>query len=98
MKTEFSKLFIKSAKKLSGKYKEALRVTILEVEKASTIQELCNCKKLVGFDKVYRIRIGNYRAFFLFTIIDDTVYFEYLVPRGEAYKKENIDNLREKDK
>ena len=34
-------------------------------------------KKLVGYRNVYRIRIGDYRAFFTFhiEIVNDTVFF-----------------------
>lgn len=43
----------------------------------------------LGYHTVYRIRIGGYRAFFTFhiEIIDDTVMFQYLVSRGQAYTK-----------
>lgn len=52
MKTKFSKSFIKSAQKLSGKHKEALLNTIVEVEKAKFIHEIKDCNKLVGFDYI----------------------------------------------
>ena len=53
-------------------------------------------KKLAGYDFVYRIRIGSYRAFFTFHvhIENDVVMFEYLLPRGEAYDKKNQEKLR----
>lgn len=31
-------------------------------------------------------------------IVDDTVLFEYLLPKGEAYTKKTEKNLRQKDK
>jgi len=100
MKTKYSKEFEKSVRKLSGKTLNAVRNTILEVKNASCINEITDCKKLVGFDSVYRIRIGNLRAFFIFhvEIIDDCVFFKYLVPRGEAYNKKNIEILKKSDK
>lgn len=100
MKISFSKSFIKSAEKLSGKVKESLRAAILEVEQAKSIQEITDCKKLIDYNHIYRIRIGNYRAFFIFhiQIVDDVVLFEYLLPRGEAYNKKNEKSLRQKDK
>lgn len=100
MRTAFSKSFIKSAEKLSGKIKESLRAAILEVEQAQSIEEITDCKKLVDYKHIYRIRIGGYRAFFVFhvQIVDDTVLFEYLVPRGEAYAKKTEKSLRQKDK
>ena len=54
---------------------------------------------MVNYDNVYRIRIGDYRAFFIFhvKVVDDVVMFEYLVSRGQAYTKEMMRKLREKD-
>lgn len=56
---------------------------------------ITDCKKLVGYRNVYRIRVGDYRAFFTFhvEIIDDTVIFRYLVLRGEAYSKKTKTEL-----
>ena len=53
-------------------------------------------KKLAGYDFVYRIRIGSYRAFFTLHvhIENDVVMFEYLLPRGETYDKKNQEKLR----
>lgn len=100
MKVEYSKEFIKSVKKNSGKILESVRNTIQEVIAAKNIQEITDCKKLTDFDSVYRIRIGGYRAFFVFhiEIVDDIVRFEYLFSRGEAYDKKNTKRLRSKDK
>ncbi len=99
MKTKYSKEFEKSVRKLSGKTLNSVRSTILEVKKASAIDEITDCKKLVGFDNAYRIRIGNLRAFFIFyvEIIDDFVFFKYLIPRGEAYDKKNTELLKKAD-
>ncbi len=99
MRVEYSKDFEKAVRKLSGKVRDSVRNTILEVKEASTIEELTNCKKLVGFNEVYRLRIGSMRAFFVFhiRISDDTVFFEYLVPRGEAYGKKMQEKLKNKD-
>ncbi len=89
MKTDYSKDFEKSVKKLSGKMLESVRRVIKEVEEADDIKDITDCKKLVGYRTIYRIRIGDYRAFFIFhiEIINDTVKFKYLIPRGEAYGK-----------
>ncbi len=100
MKTKYSKNFEKSVRKLSGKTLNSVKNTILDVKKASCIDEITNCKKLVGYDNTYRIRIGSLRAFFIFhiQITDDYVFFKYLVPRGEAYDKKYKEKLREDDK
>ena len=89
MNIEYSKDFEKSVKKLSGKMLDSVRGVISEVKNAESIKAITDCKKLVGYRNVYRIRIGDYRAFFTFhvEIINDTVIFRYLVSRGEAYAK-----------
>ena len=89
MKVKFSSAFIKASKKLSGKILASLQRTIKEVKSAEDIKEISDCKKLVGYRKIYRIRIGDYRALFTLEIEveGDTVFFQYLVSRGEAYGK-----------
>ncbi|MDR1881946.1 MAG: hypothetical protein LBR26_04095 [Prevotella sp.] len=100
MKVEYSRDFEKSVRKLSGKMLLSVKTVIQEVIDARFINEIANCKKLVDHDYVYRIRIGDYRAFFIFHvhIVDDRVMFEYLVSRGEAYTGKTMKNLRRKDK
>ena len=69
-------------------------------EYLQSIKEITDCKKLVGYRNVYRIRIGDYRAFFTFhvEIVNDTVFFRYLVSRGEAYDKKMDESLKRIDK
>ncbi|MDR0940229.1 MAG: hypothetical protein LBN29_12960 [Mediterranea sp.] len=100
MKVEFSKGFLKSARKLTGKYRQSLQKIVQEVIEAKSINEISDCKKLIEYKYIYRIRMGNLRAFFTFhaQIIDDVVFFEYLLPRGEAYNKKNMNKLHDKDK
>ena len=100
MNIEYSKDFEKSVKKLSGKMLESVRGVISEVKNAESIKDITDCKKLVGYRNVYRIRIGDYRAFFTFhvEIINDTVIFRYLVSRGEAYAKKMDESLKRIDK
>ena len=78
---------------------DSVRNAIQGVMEARCIDEITDCKKLVGYDFVYRIRIGSYRAFFTFHvhIENDVVMFEYLLPRGEAYDKKNQEKLRRID-
>ena len=96
MNVEYSKDFEKSVKKLSGKMLDSIRRVITEVKTAENIKDITDCKKLVG----YRIRIGDYRAFFTFhiEIVNDTVIFRYLVSRGEAYAKKMDESLKRIDK
>ena len=100
MNVEYSKDFEKSVKKLSGKMLGSIRKVITEVKNAENIKEITDCKKLVGYRNVYRIRIGDYRAFFTFhiEIVNDTVFFQYLVSRGEAYAKMMDESLKRIDK
>ena len=97
MKVEYSKEFIKSVRKLSGKILESVRKTIQEVIDAPSIEYITNCKKLTNYKSVYRIRIGNYRVFFIFQVTNNVVIFEYLYSRGEAYSKKSKEDLRRKD-
>jgi mRNA-degrading endonuclease RelE of RelBE toxin-antitoxin system len=97
MKIRISKEFDKSARKLSGKYKEALKNMLLEIKSAKYIDEITNCSKLTDFNNIYRIRLGKYRSFFLFEVIEQTVYLKYLINRGEAYNKEYRENLKKND-
>ena len=100
MNVEYSKDFEKSVKKLSGKMLDSVRGVISEVKNAESIKDITDCKKLVGYRNVYRIRIGDYRAFFTFhvEIINDTVIFRYLVSRDEAYAKKMDESLKRIDK
>ena len=100
MNVEHSKDFEKSVKKLSGKKLDSIRRVITEVKTAENIKDITDCKKLVGYRNVYRIRIGDYRAFFTFhiEIVNDTVIFRYLVSRGEAYAKKMDETLKRIDK
>ena len=99
MKIKYSKDFEKSVRKLSGKTLNSVKNTLLEVKNATGLDEITDCKKLVGYDNVYRIRIGSLRAFLIFhiQIIDGYVFFKYLVPRGEAYDKKYKEKVREDD-
>ena len=89
MTVKYSKAFEKAVRSLSGKVLASVVSVIREVKGAGSIYEISNCKKLQGYRNVYRIRIGNLRAFFVFhvEIVDDCVFFKYLVPRGQAYDR-----------
>ena len=100
MNVEYSKDFEKSVKKLSGKMLNSIRRVITEVKNAENIKDITDCKKLVGYRNVYRIRLGDYRAFFTFhaEIVNGTIFFRYLVSRGEAYAKKIDESLKRIDK
>lgn len=94
MRVKFSKEFSKAMEKLSGKLRKSAVAAINEVIDASSINEITDCKKIESLNSVYRIRIGDRRAFFVLQIEieGDLVKFEYLVSRGEAYNKKNMKN------
>ena len=97
MKVRYSKEFEKSVRKLSGKMLQSVKSAILEVMQAESVENITDCKKLTGYQNVYRIRIGSLRAFFTLhiEIIDNVVFFRFLVSRGEAYDKKNEKRLKE---
>lgn len=99
MNVDYSKDFSKSVRKLSGKILQSVIATIDEVKRAQSIQQISNCKKIESLNNVYRIRIGDKRAFFELhvQIEDELVMFEYLFSRGEAYDKKNMQKLRNKN-
>ena len=99
MKTRYTRSFATAAKHLSTKGLESLQRTLTEVKAANTINEITDCRKLVGYDNASRIRVGSPAPFFtiLIEIVDDTVFFRYLVPRGQAYDKRMPTLLRAAD-
>ena len=97
MKIKISREFEKAAKKISGKYKESLKNVLLEIRSARSAGDIGNCKKLIGYNSVYRIRMGNYRIFMLLEMAEQTAFLKYLVSRGEAYSKEYDERLKRDD-
>lgn len=99
MRVQYSKEFAKALEKWSGKLRESVKDAINEVIDASCIEEISNCRKIETLNSVYRIRIGSRRAFFVLhiEIEGNLAKFEYLVSRGEAYDKKNMERLRLKD-
>ncbi len=99
MKVEYSKAFTKAVKKLSGKILESVKEAIIEIKKAEDINQISDCEKLETYNNVYKKRIGNLRSFMTLHIKveDKYIYFEYLVPRGQAYNKKIMNSLRKKD-
>lgn len=100
MKFRISKDFAKSVKKLNGKELLSVIAMLDEVGNARTVADITDCKKLKSFDNVYRIRIGNRRAFFTLhiEIVGDWVFFRYLAARGQAYDKAMENALRKTDR
>lgn len=99
MRVKYSKSFEKAVEKLSGKQLDSVLDVIKEVKAAQGIEDITDCTRLVGYHTVYRIRIGSYRVFFTFhvEIVNDEVYFRYLVSRGQAYTKKIEKELKRLD-
>ncbi|MFV0554624.1 MAG: type II toxin-antitoxin system RelE family toxin [Mangrovibacterium sp.] len=96
MIVKFSKSFQKAAVKLSGSNRVALQKALIEAENAQNVESLTDCKPIQTVEGMYRKRIKDLRAFFSihFTVEDNEIHFHYLVPRGQAYSKKIISNLR----
>lgn len=86
MKVDYSRRFKKQAMRLDSVTKDLLSRSIQESKKASSITEISNCKKLSGYKKAYRIRVADHRAIFVIEV-DDILFFEFIVSRGEIYSK-----------
>lgn len=85
MKTLFTKTFIKDLEKLSNKkISIRLRNEIESIKKANHIGKLNNIKKMEGYNKYFRTRIGDYRLGL--KIENDTVTFIRFKHRKEIYK------------
>ncbi len=99
MNVDFSKDFSKALDKLSGKLHDSVVEAINNVIDASDLSGIKNCRKIESLNSVYRIKIGSKRAFFVLhvQIEGDLVKFEYLVSRGEAYNKKNMERLKKRD-
>lgn len=99
MNVDFSKTFIKTVNKLSGKQKRSVANVIEEVRKAQSVDDITDCIRLVNYRTIYRIRIGDYRAFFKLhvEVVGNTVLFHYLVSRGQAYDKKMEVSLKDID-
>lgn len=87
MIVEFDKSFLKSLLKIKDStelYK--VKSQILQLEKAKGLNNIKNLKKLIGFKKYYRIRVGNYRIG-LETINEETIRLIIIAHRKDIYKK-----------
>jgi mRNA-degrading endonuclease RelE of RelBE toxin-antitoxin system len=96
MNVEYSKGFQKEFRKQSGKIREAILQVIQEVKQAKTLDDITDCRKVLGLKNIYRIRTGNLRAFFSFHVMveEDKVYFIALLSRGQAYDKKSMQTLK----
>lgn len=61
------------------------RATKQRLKNAIEKLPLGDVKKLVGFEKEYRLRVGDLRV--LFSIEDDIIIINDILPRGQVYKR-----------
>lgn len=86
MIVEFDKSFDKALDHLKSPIIiKRLESIIIQIEKASSLTELSNIKKLSGFSDYYRIRIGDYRIG-LESIDKNTIRFIVIAHRKEIYR------------
>ncbi|MEO8149977.1 MAG: type II toxin-antitoxin system RelE/ParE family toxin [Bacteroidia bacterium] len=79
----------KSFEKDTNKIKDSklllkVAVCIQKIQNCNTVKEIKQLKKLTGFDKHYRIKIGDYRLGII--INGNEVAFERMLHRKEIYK------------
>ena len=85
MNVQFRASFSKDLRKVNNKdLLNRIKETIERVEKAQSLQDIANLKKLKGGNNCYRIRLGEYRIGL--TIENDTVTFVRCLNRKEIYR------------
>ena len=85
MNVEFRRSFIKDLKNVSDKsLLTRLKIEIETVEKAASLKNIANRKKLKGFDNYFRLKIGDFRLGF--ALENDTVIFVRFLHRKDIYK------------
>ena len=87
MNTDFKPSFLRSLKKISdNSLKEKVEQIICAVEKAETMKDISELKKLKGNKKgiFYRIKAGDYRIGV--AIENNLITFVVFMPRKDIYK------------
>lgn len=85
MNVEFRASFAKDLEKIKNeKLSARVRQVIDRVERAQSLQEVENLKKLRGGDRYYRIRIGDYRIGL--AVKGNTVTFVRFLHRSDVYR------------
>ena len=78
LQIEYSKNSVKYINATDKPTKKRLKEAIEKIP-------LGDIKKLQGIDNGYRLRVGDLRV--LFSIEDDIIYIDNIIPRGQAYKR-----------
>lgn len=85
MIVRIDKSFVKDISKIKDKkLRSKVADYIEQVQSSDKVSEITGIKKLTGFKKEYRIRIGNYRIGL--QIKDNVVYFIRFLHRSAIYK------------
>ena len=87
MEIIFDQSFKKSLNKLNDKeISNKIEQIIIEIEKATSILDIANVKKMQGFKTFYRIRIGDYRIGVQMEA-SPVIRFIIVLNRKDIYKK-----------
>ena len=78
MQVEYSKSAVKYINAVDKPTKRRLKEAVEKIP-------FGDIKKLQGTDNGYRLRVGDLRV--LFSIEDDIIYIDNIIPRGQAYKR-----------
>ncbi len=78
MQIEYSKKAIKYINSADKPTKKRLKESIEKIP-------LGDIKKLRGIEDGYRLRVGDLRV--LFSMEDNIIYIDNIIPRGQAYKR-----------
>lgn len=87
MIVRISKSFVKELKKCPSDIREDILTTLEKIEKAESLSQIPNIKKLTGFPSYYRYKTGNWRVGM--ELIKDIVkicIIRTVLPRKEIYK------------
>ena len=78
MNIEYSKKAVKYINSVDRQTKKRLKEAIEKIP-------FGDIKKLQGIEEGYRLRVGDLRV--LFSMENDKIYIDNIIPRGQAYKR-----------
>ena len=84
MNFEVRKSFVKDAARLPSEIQNQLAEIISTIEKAKSLSELKNCKKIKGNKTAFRIRLHQYRIGFFFD--NGVIELVRVLSRKDIYK------------
>jgi len=78
VKIEYAKKAVKYIESLDKPTKQRIKKAIEKIPNG-------DIKKLKGIENSYRLRVGDLRV--LFSIEDNNIYIDNVIPRGQAYNR-----------